>query len=458
MTTTHPLPGLFALSEIRGPVLRPGDPADAEAVTGFNLSSTLGPDVVVGARGADDVVTAMRWASATGTPVAVQATGHGATFRMDHGLLISTARMTDVHVDPDARTAEVAAGAKWSHVLAAGAPYGLAGLSGSSTDVGAVGHTLGGGLPVLGRAYGFAADHVRSFRVATPDGTLREADAEHEPDLFRALRGGKGNAGVVTSMVCGLLPLPRLYGGSLICRGEDAEPLLRAWLDWTRTVPDEMCSAYTILRLPPVPQIPEPMRGFWARVALAWPGTAEQGEALTGPLRTAVPLAMDLVGDIAHTEIDRVHLEPQDPLPDAERCLLLEDLTPQAVSVLMEQVGPAAGPGLPLLLVELRHMGAALSRPPAVPDSVGGRDARYLLYSIGLLDSAPAAEAVERANRALFTAMAPYGTGRTLVNLHGAPGDLDDRTRAWTPSAFEHLRRVKSAYDPSDLLRFGHTV
>lgn len=465
MTTTHPthshhpVPDLFALSEIRGPVLRPGRPGYAEEVTGFNLAALRTPDVVVAAEGADDVVTALRWAAATDTPVAVQATGHGANFPVDHGLLISTARMTDVRVDPAARTATVAAGAKWADVMAAGAPHGLAGLSGSSTDVGAVGYTLGGGLPVLGRAYGYASDLVRSFRVATPDGTLHDTDADHEPDLFRALRGGKGNVGVVTSMVCDLLPLPRLYGGSLFCRGEDAEPLLKAWVDWTRTVPDEMCSAFTILRLPPIPQIPEPLRGgFWARVALAWPGDPREGAALTGPLRTAAPIALDMVEEMDHTALDRIHLEPQDPLPGREACLLLKDLPPEALPRLLDVAGPAAGAGYPLLLVELRHMGAALSRPPAAPDTVGARDARFFLYAVGVLPSPPAAEAVEQAVRALFTTMSPYGTGHTMINIHGTPGDAEDRARAWTPEAHTHLRRTKAAYDPENLLRFGHTV
>lgn len=109
--------------------------------------------MVVGATGTGDIVAAMRWAAATRTPVAVQATGHGANSPVDSGLLINTARLTDVHVDETTRTATIAAGAKWRNVLEAAAPHGLAALTGTSTDAGAVGYTVGGGLPVLGRAY-----------------------------------------------------------------------------------------------------------------------------------------------------------------------------------------------------------------------------------------------------------------------------------------------------------------
>lgn len=460
MTATrhHTIPSLFALSEVRGPVLRPGEDGYAEEVTGFNLASLHTPDVVVGATSADDVVAALRWASATRTPVAVQGTGHGANYPLEQGLLISTARMTDVGVDPAGRTATVSAGAKWRHVLEAAAPHGLASLNGSSTDAGVVGYVLGGGLPVLGRTYGYAADLVRSFELVTPDGTLHEVTADSEPDLFWALRGGKGNVGVVTSLVTELVPLRTVLGGGIYCAGEDAEPLLNAWAEWTRTVPTEMCSTFSMLRLPPFPEIPEPFRGgFWARVCLAWTGDPAEGERLLAPLRAAAPVVTDTVEEMPYTAVDRIYLDPQDPLPARESCTLLRELPPDAVRAFLAQVGPEA-PDCPLLMVEIRHMGGALSRPARTEDAICARDAEYLLEAVGVLAAPPAAEAVERATRSLHSALAPHATGHTMVNLHGTPGDEPDRARAWTPEVYDRLRRTKSTYDPSNLLRFGHTV
>ncbi|WP_369171430.1 FAD-binding oxidoreductase [Streptomyces sp. R28] len=459
MTATHHnTPDLFALSDLHGPVLRPGDDGYADEVTGFNLAALHTPDVVVGATGADDIVTALRWATATGTPVAVQATGHGANFPIDHGLLINTTRMTDVTIDPDQRLATVAAGAKWRHVLDAAAPHGLAALNGSASDAGVVGYTLGGGLPVLGRTYGYAADLVRSFQVATPDGTLRECDPDHEPELFWALRGGKGNVGVVTSLTFELLRLPTVLGGGIYCPGEHAEALLTTWADWTHQVPEEMCSAFSLLRLPPIPQIPEPLRGgFWARVAVAYTADPTEGERLLAPIRAAAPVAVDTVEEMPYAEVDRIYMEPQDPLPARESCALLRDLTPEAIRTFLSQVGPEA-PDCPLLLVEIRHMGGALSRPARLEDAICARDANYLLETVGVLAAPPAAEAIEQATKALHAAMTPYGTGYTMVNIHGTPGDATDRARAWTPEVYNRLRQDKSTYDPSNLLRFGHTV
>ncbi|MGW0143378.1 FAD-binding oxidoreductase [Streptomyces calvus] len=458
MTTMHHTPDLFALSEVRGPVLRPGDEGYAEEVTGFNLAALHTPDVVVAATGADDVVTALRWASATGTPVAVQATGHGANFPIPHGLLISTARMTDVRVDPRRRTATVAAGAKWRDVLAASAPHGLAPLNGTSTDAGAVGYTVGGGLPVLGRTYGYAADLVRSFQAVTPGEPLRETDPDHEPELFWALRGGKGNVAVVTSMVIELLPLSTVLGGGLHYAGEHAETVLNTWVDWTRTVPEQMNSAFAVLRLPPIPQLPAELRGgFWARVAVTWTGDPADGEKLLEPLRAAAPVAVDLVREMPYTEVDSIHMEPQDPLPARESCSLLRELTPEAVRAFLDQVGPAV-PDCPLLAAQIRHMGGALSRPARTEDAICARDAGHLLEAVAVIPAPPDAEAVERATTALHSAMSPYGTGRTMVNIHGTPGDAADRARAWTPQVLDRLRRAKRTYDPANLLRFGHTV
>jgi FAD/FMN-containing dehydrogenase len=449
--------GVGALTaQLTGPLLRPGEPGYTEECAGFNLAVTHTPDLVLGATCAADIVAAMRWAAAERVPVAVQATGHGANLAVDRGLLISTRRMREVTVDPVARTARVAAGATWRDVLAAAAPYGLAALSGSSTGVGVVGYTVGGGLPVLGRAFGYAADQVRSFDAVTADGEARTADPRHEQELFWALRGGKGNTAVVTSLVCNLLPLARIYGGGVFYRGEDLPQVMSAYSRWVETVPQEMCSALQALRLPPLPAIPEPLRGqFVAHLCVAFPGDASEGERVVAPMRAVAPAIIDHLADMPYTDIDQVHQDPQQPLPARESGLLLREFPAGAVTALLEQVGPRVES--PLLLAELRHMGGALALPAAVADAICARDAGFMLETIGIL-AGPAAAHVPAAQSAVGEAMAPWATGRTMVNLHGTPGDQADRARAWTPETYQRLRRAKGHYDPANLLRFGHAI
>jgi FAD/FMN-containing dehydrogenase len=127
--------------------------------------------------------------------------------------------MTDLEIDPATATARIGAGVKGGPVLREAAHHGLAPLVGSTPDVGAVGYLTSGGLPVLGRRYGFAADRVRAIELVTADGRPRRATAEEHPDLFWAVRGGKGNFGVLTSVETGLVPVERLYGGGLFVPG-----------------------------------------------------------------------------------------------------------------------------------------------------------------------------------------------------------------------------------------------
>jgi FAD/FMN-containing dehydrogenase len=442
--------------ELVGRTYRPGDPGYAEEVAGFNLAVTHTPELVVAAAGPDDVVAAVRWAGEQGLPVAVQATGHGANVAVDHGVLISTRHLREVVVDPVTRTAVVAAGATWRDVLDAAAPHGLAGLNGSTTGVGVVGYTLGGGLPVLGRAFGFATDRVRSFDVVTPDGVLRRVDATHEPELFWALRGGKGAVGVVTSLVCELVPVERIYGGAIFYPGERAEELLRAYAGWTASLPDRTCTALQLLRLPPFPEIPEPIRGqFVVHLCVAHLGDAAEGARLLAPMREVVPPVIDLVEEMDYTEVDRVYQDPDHPVAARESCALLPALSEGAIRAMLEIAGPEVE--TPLVIVGVRHLGGALAQRPSVEDAVGARDAAYLFQTIGMLAGPHAAE-VGTATAAAQAAIAPHSNGRTMVNLHGTPGDDTDRARAWKPEHLHRLRELRARLDPTDMLRFGHAL
>ena len=207
---------------VSGPVALPDSPEFAEETFAFNVATVHRPDVVLGAADARDVAAAVKWAAERRLPVSVQSTGHGAESAIDGGLLINTRRLQDLQIDPDERTARVGAGVKWRTLLEASVPHGLLGLHGSSTDVGVVGYTLGGGLPVLGRAHGFAADHVRSMEIVTADGALRRIDADAEAELFALMRGGKGNLGIVTALEFSLFPFSEFYGGGIIYPGADA--------------------------------------------------------------------------------------------------------------------------------------------------------------------------------------------------------------------------------------------
>ena len=101
----------------------------------------------------------------------------------------------------------------------AAAEYGLAGLGGSSPDVGVVGYALGGGIGWLSRAHGLCSNSVTAIELVTAEGELVRADRDHEPDLFWALRGGGGSFGIVTALEMSLVPLKEVYAGGVFWAG-----------------------------------------------------------------------------------------------------------------------------------------------------------------------------------------------------------------------------------------------
>jgi FAD/FMN-containing dehydrogenase len=440
---------------LEGTLLRPGEARYDDEVATFNLATSHRAPIVVAATNTADVVAAVRFAAAHRLPVGVNASGHGAVTMIDQGVLVSTKNMTSVQIDPSNRTATIGAGVKWKAVIDAAAPYGLAPLCGSSSDVAAIGYTTGGGLPILGRTFGFAADHVQSMTVVTADGVVRTADPQHETELFWGIRGGKGNFGIVSEMTVDLMPVDRLYGGGIYYAGEHAPAVLRAFRAWAVTLDEKANPSLALLRLPPIPDIPEPLRGkFVVHVRFGYVGSTADGERLVAPMREAAPAIFDSLGEMPYTALDSICQDPDHPVPFYERSTLLRAFDEATVEHLLTVAGPAAD--IPVLSVEVRQLGGALGRSPAVPNAVGSRDAGYVLIGIGVL-MPPIAEIAPAGVDRVVSSFAPFSTGRSMVNLHGRPTDAD-RGLPWAPDIYARLCALKAAYDPNNMFCFGHAI
>jgi hypothetical protein len=95
--------------------------------------------------------------------------------------------------------------------------HGLLVVSGHCPTVGIVGgHVQGGGHSPLSSKYGLAADNALEFEVVDGRGNILVANADKNPDLFWALRGGGGSTyGVVTSMTTKAHPDTSVVFGTL---------------------------------------------------------------------------------------------------------------------------------------------------------------------------------------------------------------------------------------------------
>jgi FAD/FMN-containing dehydrogenase len=445
---------LSLASAVSGSVWARGDDGLADEVACFNTAVVHDPDVVVAAENAGDVALAVGYATAQGLPVHVQATGHGAFEPITRGVLVSTRRLDSVVVDPVAREARIGAGARWGSVILAAAEHGLAPITGSSPSVGAVGYTLGGGLGPLARTFGFTADYATEFTVVTADGGLVRASADEHPDLFAALRGGKGGLGIVVEMRLRLVELASFYGGGLFYDADAIEPALRAWAEWVRTVPDTVNSSVALLRIPDIEEAPPPLRGRTVlHLRYAFVGTPEDGELLLAPMRDAAPVFLDLVREMPAADVGLVHSDPDTPGPGWDRGLMLTGLDQEFVTALLEVLGPETE--APFIAAEVRHLGGATARRPAGLDSVGGREAAFTLVLIGIPVPELFAEVLPRAADAVVARIAPWRATTTNVNFAGHITSAQEFASAWPADAFERLAVTRTAYDPGRVFSYG---
>ena len=368
-------------------------------------------------------------------------------------MLINTSRMRDVEIDAGRRSARAAAGALWEDVVPPAAEHGLAALHGSAPDVGVVGYTLGGGVPWLGRRHGLASNSVTALEVVTPAGDLVRSDAETEPDLFWALRGGGGSFGVVTAIEFRLYPVDSVNAGWLIWPWEEARRVLTRWAEWTRTVPDEVTSVGRLLQVPPLPDLPDAVRGRQlAVVEAAILADEEDAGRLLAPLRELAP-EIDTFAQMPAPGLVTLHMDPPEPVPGIGNGCMIDELPPEAVDALVAVAGP--GSGSPLVSVEARHVGGALGRVPDGAGALGGLDGGFLLYGVGMLMPPATPDALRAAVDAVVDAMAPWGRGRSCLNFTDVATDTGTMFDA---EAYRRLAEIRGRIDPEGLLLANHPI
>ena len=453
-TPTRPVGRLGASLDSK--VVLPGDERFDEARRAWNLAIDQRPAAVIFPESATAVAAAVGYAAERGLRVAAQGTGHnaGPLGPMADTVLLRTDRMRGIQIDPVARIARAEAGAVWIDVVQAAAGHGLAPLAGSSPDVGVAGYTLGGGLSFLGRRYGLAANNVTAAEVVTADGRWVRADHEHESDLFWALRGGGGSFGVVTALEFRLFRHAEAYAGVLWYPIEQAAEVLHAWGELTRgPVPDELTTIGRLLNFPPIPQIPEPVRGKSFVIVEAYhTGDPAQADALLAPLRALGPVN-DTVTTVPMPALSHLHMDPEQPVPGAADGMMIGSLPAEAVDAFVNAAGPDAA--FPLLTVEIRQLGGELARPHTGNGALACLDAGYVLHAAGMTPVPELAGPVTAQIETVKGALAPWAARQMYLNF----AETEHPAAAfWTEPAYQRLRRIKADVDPGDIIRSNHPV
>jgi hypothetical protein len=441
---------------LAGRIAAPDDPDWDQARLAWNLAADQQPDAVVFAEDADDVAAAVRFAAANGLKVAPQGTGHGAAplAPLDGTLLLKTERMRGIEIDADAQTARVEAGVLVLELSEAAGEHGLSSMPGSAPDVGVTGYTMGGGLSWLGRRHGFACNRVRAIELIDANGEARTVDAENDSDLFWALRGGGGGYAVVVALHLDLLPIDEIYAGALVFPAEVGADAVRAYRDWAATLPEEVTSVVRFLTPPPIPDVPEPIRGVpLLTIDAACIGSQEAGEAAIAPLREIGETILDTFAWMPAAGLCRIHMDPENPVPGVGEGQTIRELPDAAIDAFVAVAGRDSGS--PLLLSELRHLGGALGRPAESGGALSHLDAGFAMYSVGLPMTPELGEAIPPHLSKIDEAMRPWAAEGGYYNFIEGPCDVD---AILPPDVCDRLGEVKDKWDPDGRIVANHAV
>jgi hypothetical protein len=443
---------------IAGEVVAPGDHGWDAARQAWALAVDQRPAAVAKPETVEDVVAVVEFALEHGLRVAPQTTGHNAhplEDRLADSILLKTERMRGVSVDPVMRRARVEAGAVWMDVVAPAGEHGLAALAGSSPDVGVVGYSLGGGLSWLSRRYGVAANSVVAVELVSADAEHLRADRDNHPDLFWAVRGGGGSFGVVTAIEIELFPVTDVYAGAMFWPQERAREVLQAWREWTQQeLPDEIISIARVLNPPPLPEVPEPLRGRrFVIVEAMYLGHESEGAELLAPIRGLGP-EIDTFATVPATALSHLHMDPEHPVPGKGDGVLLGDLPAEAIDAF---VGAATGESAAALLsAELRQLGGAIARPEVGQGALGSIDAPYGMYAVGAAPTPDLRSVVEMQVTGVKRALSPWSAAYTYLNFaERADEGLPLYSREYT---YRRLQAAKAKYDPADVIQSNHPI
>ncbi len=438
-----------------GLVLLPGDAGYEAACQPWNVAVVQRPAAVATPTSPEEVSAVVRAALDAGLRIAPQATGHsaGPLPSLDDVLLVRTTELIGVSVDPVGRQARVGSGVLWEDVVNAAAPHGLAALHGSSPDVGVTGYSLGGGMGWFARKHGMATSSISAVEIVLPDGQLVRASDHDNVDLFWALRGGGGSFGIVTALEFALFPIESAYAGALVWDWHDAERVLTGWAAWTFAAPDEATTSFRILQLPPIEQVPEPLRGRQvAMIDGAVLADDETAEEILRPLRELGP-ELDMFARMPAPALVRLHGDPEGPTPVVTDSLVLSALPDAAACAFVAAAGPDSGSSM--ITAELRQLGGALGRPAAKAGALGRIEGQFVAFGAAMAMDPASERKGANDTRQLMEGLRPWGNGRAYLNFTENAVDTEP---CYEPEAFRRLCAIRAAVDPGGRMLANHPI
>jgi FAD/FMN-containing dehydrogenase len=438
---------------VKGRVIAPGDAAYDQARSVFYGGIDRRPAVIVRAADATDVSFVVSLARQTGLELAIRSGGHSVAGHCvsEGGIVLDLSEMRALQIDAEQRTAWAESGLTAGEYTAAAGAYGLATGFGDTGSVGIGGLTLGGGIGYLVRKYGLTIDDLLAADMVTADGELCRVDAQANPDLFWAIRGGGGNFGVVTRFQFRLHEVGAITGGMLLL---PATPeVIRSFVAAAEAAPEELSTIANIMTAPPLPFVPAEYHGRIIILAmLVHAGSPEGGPSAIAPFRAlATPIA-DMVRPMPYPEIYPPEEAGYHPIA-AGRSLFVDTVDDAAAEAIIDQLQSSTAS---MAVAQVRVLGGAMARVPVEATAFAHRRRRILVNVAGLYQNAEEAPAHE-AWVSRFARILNHGDAAVYVNFLGQEGDARVHD-AYPGSTWDRLAAIKVRYDTGNLFRVNHNV
>lgn len=444
-------------SALEGRVLAPGDEGFAAAARPVYGGFPAQPAVVAFPAHSRDVAAVVRLASESGTELAVRSGGHSPAGHSvtDGGILLHLGGLKGLEIDAAGRTAWAQGGVSAGEYTLAAAGHGLATAFGDTATVGVSGITLAGGIGYLARRHGLTVDHLLAAEVVTADGEIVTADEDEHPELFWALRGGGGGFGVVTRLKFRLHPLEVVTGGMLLLPA--SAEVVEGFAAEADAASDDLTAIAAVMHAPPMPGVPEEAVGALALMAfMCHAGPLDQAERVYAPFRA---LAAPLADAIEATPYPGMYPPGHEPGPEEEgpRILGATRYLDRVDSTLAQAVvGSLEGYAGPPRAFQIRVLGGAVSRVPEDATPYSHRSRRVMVGAAAFHDGGDVLPAARQWMDGVMGSLPPEASGAYpgFIAEHGH----EAARQAYSPAAWERLRRAKAMYDPGDLFRRAHSI
>ena len=304
----------------------------------------------------------------------------------------------------------------------------------------------------LTRGMGLTIDNLVAATVVLADGSIVQTDAEREPELFWALRGGGGNFGVVTSFSFRCHPVTTVLAGPVLYDIGEAAEVLTWYRDFLPALPDELSGFFAFLTVPPGPPFPEELH-LRKVCGVVW---TQAGEEESEALRDARSFGKPLLDGIAPVPLPMWNTAFDAVYPPGDqwywRGEFIQEIPDEAIAVHAEY-----GPQLPTWksTMHLYAIDGAASRIENDATAWSYRDAIWGGVFAGVDPDPANAGAIRDWEVSYSDAIKPYGMGGGYVNFEM---DEPDRVRSMYGANYDRLARIKAQYDPDNVFRVNQNI